>query len=216
VRFWTAASGAQVATLKHGWSVYALAMLPDGRLVGGGSGGIRLWDLPTRTCTAEWNVDRAVYSMAALEGGRLATGCSTGSVLLWNTAGGARLAKLEGHTGTVHSLAALPRGLLASGSDDTTVRVWNLGARASVAVLREHTQSVWGLAALPNGHLASGSQGDDGVIYVWDVAHLHAAAPATAPGTTGPPCPTCKHRTLGPFRGVGGHLCFLCRHVSHI
>jgi WD40 repeat protein len=214
VRLWTAATGAYVATLQHGRTVYALAMLPDGRLVSGGyGGGIRLWDLSTRTCT-RWDVGDAVWSLAVLEGGRLASGCHEGAVHLWNTATGAREATLVGHISYVNALAALPRGLLASGSGDTTVRVWSVAARACVAVLQGHTTWVYGLAALPDGRLASGSMGDYGVICVWDLVHFSAGAPATAAGTTGPPCPTCGQRTLGPLpNSYGTHLCFLCRHL---
>ena len=111
---------------------------------------------------------------------------------LWDTASGATLGTLWGNSGKVWCLAALPRGLLASGCADGRVRVWSVAARACVAVLQWHTRSVYGLAALADGRLASGSLGDDGVICVWDVAHLNAGAPATAAGTTGPPCPTCN------------------------
>jgi cell division cycle protein 20 (cofactor of APC complex) len=121
---------------------------------------------------------------------------------------------LAGHTHAVESLAALPRGLLASGSRDTSVRVWSVAARACVAVLEGRMTEVYGLAALSDGRLASGSTGDDGMVCVWDVGHLNAGASATAADTTGPPCPTCGQRTLGPLPNTGGtHLCFLCRHL---
>jgi hypothetical protein len=169
VRLWTAATGVHVATLQH--SAYALAMLPDGRLVSGGVGGIRLWDLSTRTCTAEWEVGHLVLSLAALEGGRLAIGCAEGAVHLWNTASGVREATLRENTDDVRSLAVLPRGLLASGSgSDDTVRVWSVAARACVAVLDTRTANV--LAALPDGRLASGGLVDHGIgsgICVWEL-----------------------------------------------
>jgi hypothetical protein len=184
LRLWTAATGAHVATLQHGYPVFALAMLPDGRLASGGGdyacdkwgdmfgtdNNIRLWDLSTRTCTAEWKVDTLVMSLAALEGGRLASGCHEGAVHLWNTVSGVREATLGGHTGGVFTLAALSRGLLASGSEDTTVHLWSVAARTCVAVLRGHTSCVYGLAVLPGGRLASGSYDNDGgVICVWEL-----------------------------------------------
>jgi WD40 repeat protein len=214
VRLWTAATGAQVDTLQHGGSVYALAMLPDGRLVSGGRGGTRLWDISNRACTAEWAAEdnSSSLSLAALEGGLLAIGHGDdGALYLWNTTSGVREAALEGHTGAVNILAALPRGLLASGGTSMRVRVWSVAARTCVAELRGY--GLYGLAALADGRLASGSLGDD-LICVWDVAHLNTGAPATAAETTGPPCPTCTQRTLGPLPGTGGtHLCFLCRHL---
>jgi WD40 repeat protein len=180
VRLWTAATGAHVATLQCGRAVLALAALPDGRLASGGGGDIRLWDLPTRACTAVLQQDSAaqplVHALAALEGGRLASGCSTGAVCLWSPASGALEAALQGHTGAVLSLAALPRGLLASGSGDMTVRVWSVGARACLAVLRDSSlaAAVTALAALPDGRLATASCANTFLsppICVWELHH---------------------------------------------
>jgi WD40 repeat protein len=179
VRLWTAATGAPVATLQHGGPVVALALLPDGRLVSCGGGNIRLWDLSTRTCTAEWNADGSFTpaSLAALQGGRLASGSVWGGVHLWNTASGVREASLGGHKAGVYALAALPCGLLASGSGDITVRVWSVAARACVAVLQGHTAGVSlpstpsELAALPDGRLLVACSGRDGngQICMWEL-----------------------------------------------
>ena len=51
--------------------------------------------------------------MAALDRNRLASGSDDKSIIIWNLADGAQLAKLEGHTEPVWSLAALDGGRLA-------------------------------------------------------------------------------------------------------
>jgi WD40 repeat protein len=112
---------------------------------------------------------KGVNALAALDGGRLASGCDDNRVYIWSLAGGIQEAVLEGHTNSVYSLAVLPNGLLASGGWDKAVRVWNVDARACVAVMEGHGGRVVALAALPDGRLASGSLGDP-LIRVWALA----------------------------------------------
>ena len=65
----------------------------------------------------------AVSCLVKLDGGRLASGSTDKSIIIWSVADGKQLAKLEGHTGSVWCLAALDGGRLASGSGDRTIRV---------------------------------------------------------------------------------------------
>ena len=62
-----------------------------------------------------------VYSLAELDGSRLASGSADNSVIIWNHADGAQLAKLQGHTDEVRCLAALDGYRLASGSLDNSI-----------------------------------------------------------------------------------------------
>ena len=56
-----------------------------------------------------------IFCVAALKGGRLASGSENGRIRLWNLADGKLLAKLEGHTAGVLCLAELAGDRLASG-----------------------------------------------------------------------------------------------------
>ena len=64
-------------------------------------------------------------SLAALEGGRLASGSTDGMIKIWDLATGACVATLEGHEETVCSLAVLAGGRLASGSSDEKIKIWD-------------------------------------------------------------------------------------------
>ena len=74
-----------------------------------------------------------VTSLAALDGGRLASCSWDKSIIIWNLADGEQLFKLEGHTWPVSSLAALAGDRLASGSSDFTIRVRPLDKLADLA-----------------------------------------------------------------------------------
>jgi hypothetical protein len=168
------ATGAHVATLSKGiQAVSALAVLRDGSLAAGYESCVRLWDLPSRTCTAELRGHSDyLHALAALDVGgvHLAGSGSNGVVYLWSAGSSQVSGRLTHPTlrNDVYALAALPRGLLASGGDVGELRLWSVSARACLAVLSEHDlRPVRGLAALPDGRLASGCEFD--MICVWEL-----------------------------------------------
>jgi len=183
---------AVTATAKEpqkGVSVDALAALPGGRRlavgvgVGGGAGGIVVWEVvnaPPVRC-ASIDCGSSVGSLAVLADGRLAAGCADGAVRIVDVGAGVVVAVLEGHSGNVAALAVLPDGRLASGSNDTSVRVWDVGARACVATLTGHTGGVTCLAVLADGRLASGSR--DGTVRLWDVVGAGTCVGVLSPGS---------------------------------
>lgn len=161
--------GSELMRLEgHDGSVFALAILPDGRLASGsGDRSIRLWDTRTGTELARFTGHESpVRSLAVLPDGRLASGSWDSTIRLWDLKSAAETARLEGHSARVFVFAYLPDGRLASGSDDTTVRLWDLKTGAETARL-SHGASVKALAALPHDRLASGS--DDGTIRLWEL-----------------------------------------------
>ena len=113
-----------------------------------------------------------VYALAALDGGRLASGSGDSSVIIWNLADGAQLTRLEGHC--AWCLAALGDDRLASGGYDGII-IWNVADGEQLAKLEGHTDSVWCLAALDGDRLASGS--DDKSISIWNLADGEQLAP---------------------------------------
>ena len=98
-----------------------------------------------------------VTSLAALDGGRLASCSWDKSIIIWNLADGSQLAKLEGHTGEVSCLIALDGDRLASCAWDSSILIWNLADGEQLFKLEGHTLPVSSLAALAGDRLASGS-----------------------------------------------------------
>jgi WD40 repeat protein len=136
IRLWDVATGAERAVLRgHTDFVVAVAFGPDGRTLATGDhhGVVKLWDVASRTERAtlaasedEGFPDEVSGLSFAPQSGTLAVavGCV---VQLWDVGTSSRVARLEGHEGTVRCLAYAPDGtLLASGGHDRAVRLWDM------------------------------------------------------------------------------------------
>ena len=164
----------------HHGDVRSLALLPDGRLVSGDSGGgVRLWDLArvgepsvTLATTHEWEV----HALAVLPGGRhLAIGehallRHAGSVEIWDVSCTpcARCA-VVGFDAGVQALAVLRNRRIAVACNDCNIWVLRVDGDSGVGEkvhVSGHTASVNALAVLHDGSLASASA--DGSVRVWD------------------------------------------------
>lgn len=90
------------------------------------------------------------------------------TVRIWDTATGAVLKTLDGHTGAVSSVAfSLDGALLASGSDDNTVRLWDTVTGMALKTLEGHTDCVISVAFSGNGALLASSSYDD-TVRLWN------------------------------------------------
>ena len=66
------------------------------------------------------------FSLAVLEGGKLASPSVDHTIKMWEPATGVIVATLEVHGRMVSSLAVLGGGRLASGSSNRTIKIWDL------------------------------------------------------------------------------------------
>ncbi|MBM3708719.1 MAG: zinc-ribbon domain-containing protein [Actinobacteria bacterium] len=105
----------------------AVAYSSDGASLAVASGGLRIYKLDPpddgRELANRWFTGSVAWSP---NGRQLVTGSSDHKVRVWDSASGALLRTLTGHTLPVDSVAWSPDGRqLASGSSDWTVRVWD-------------------------------------------------------------------------------------------
>ena len=129
---------------------------------------VRLRRVANGQCAATLWQDGQARSVAfSPDGGTLAAGLNTGSVVLWTVASSQQAATLTGHTRCINSVAFARGGaVLITGSDDKTARVWDVASGRCAATLEGHTGYVSSVAASPDGRtLATGS--DDGTARLW-------------------------------------------------
>jgi WD40 repeat protein len=103
-------------------------------------------------------------------GGRVASGCAGGVVLVWDLATGEAVQRLVGHTGTVPAVVFRDDDLLCTAGDDGTVRMWDPHTGEELQRIAAHTGAVRGLAVsgeAPAMWLATA--GDDGTVRMWDL-----------------------------------------------
>jgi WD40 repeat protein len=132
IRLWRLKDGMLLDTLYTSFSgaVSSMAFNPAGNMLATGhyDGAIRLWDIGSGKAVVTMQTEGVVQSLAfSPDGSLLATGSSyqDSAVRLWNTADGALLRTLEGHTTGVEYLIFSPEGqYLVSASYDGSVRLW--------------------------------------------------------------------------------------------
>jgi WD40 repeat protein/serine/threonine protein kinase len=111
----------------------------------------------------------AVFRVAFLPGGKLASASADGSVRVWDPVSGKLHFTLLGHDRTmVHCVACSPEGsYLASGGDDRVVAIWDAATGQLLRTLRGHAGAVTSVAfGRSNWQMASAG---GGTAIIWDV-----------------------------------------------
>jgi RNA polymerase sigma factor (sigma-70 family) len=184
--FWDAATGKEVRRLQvPSWSGAALG--PGSTCVSDGpdhDGTLVLRDSRTGKELRRFTGHARTLSGIVLspDGAYLAAAFNTDrpSILLWETATGAKVGECPGDTYSFTPLAFSPDGkTLASGERDGTVRLWEVVTCRERARFRGHLGTVLSLAFSPDGNLLT-SGGDDTLGMVWDAHGLHDPRRATA------------------------------------
>ena len=177
--------GADPVELGHNYSVNAMAVLADGRLVTGGPGtfsadlstqvvigGMLVWD-PAHTGANPVKLsdtDIALWTMAALADGRVVTGGPSGQLLTWDPAHPeADPEELGRADGTVWTMAALPNGRVVTGDSDGRLLMWDpptFGGNYPDRI--QHTRWIEAVAFLADGRVVTGDFG--GQVLMWDPA----------------------------------------------
>ena len=195
VKAWDPSTG----RLQRSWGglpgqrISMVTISPDGRQLACGmrDGGVRLYRLEKAAGSGlglvrRWSAHKSWIDTLVFDRGgrRLATGCRTGGIAVWDTATAKAVSKPAGHGGQqVSALAFAPKGdRLASGGFDTVVRIWSVADGKPQAVLKGHKGLVLSLSFAPDGLLlASGER--HGPIKLWSTTD--GALKTTLPGHSG-------------------------------
>lgn len=100
----------------------------------------------------------------------LVTGCSGGSVWLWDVVSSKQTLTFSGHRSACSVMEYHPFGnFFVSGSSDTNVKVWDARDGRCVQTYRNHSAGITAVRFSPHGRwLATGD--DDGVVRVFDLS----------------------------------------------
>jgi WD40 repeat protein/serine/threonine protein kinase len=182
-RIWDIATGVQLAALVgHAARIGMADFSPDGSqvLTVSDDGTAAIWDADSalRLQVIDGipaDIVRAGFCLAGKRfyvlSGRIRFGVPYGgtSLGLWETAGGAQFAALQGHEGPIVSVVASGNGaLLLTGSDDGTARIWDAGTGAAMATLERHHRGVTGVEFSADASLVATAS--DAGVKVWNVA----------------------------------------------
>ena len=185
LRIWGCGQGEMLRSWEaHAGAVWALALVPGGRLAlsGGQDRMVRLWDtvgLLDRQIDTGVETGSAVGALPELpasvsciialpDGHRALIGTADGLVRLWDLKALCEVRLLEGHTGRVTALACSPDGQRAvSASRDHTLRVWDLET-GDAQRLSGHSHWVTSVAWSPVGDVICSGSGDR-TICLWHV-----------------------------------------------
>ncbi len=106
-----------------------------------------------------------VNCLAFGKDGVLASGSADKSIKIWESATGALLRTLKGHSDWVLGLAFNREDVLASASRDKSVRLWGVATGTLLATLNGHTDWVYSVAFNRDNVLVSASH--DCTVKLW-------------------------------------------------
>ena len=167
--------------------VGALAFSPDSKTLAACADSIYLWNTDASDVKATFKaLDTSFNALAFSPNGRLlASGCSDGSVRLWNATAkkeglGGKIGqymptlKLKGHKERVNILAFSPDGkTLLSGSEDGTIRAWDTTTGRQIYTCPGHMEGIRSIAVSEQTNILTSSDSYPTQVRLWDIKNGH-------------------------------------------
>jgi WD40 repeat protein len=163
-------------TPGHSDAINALAIHNERSLLatGGDDRVLRLWSLTGETPELVYELQGHRKPITCLDfspdGSRIVSGSGDGTLALWDTQSGTKLAQVDAHDGWVFCVRFSPEGRqLCSGGDDRLLRIRDASTLEEIRVLEGHTGWVQSCSYTPSGKkIISG--GHDDRVRIWDAS----------------------------------------------
>ena len=171
VKLWDMAAGAEVHTIRDPGNVCSVAFSPDGRFLGLGGAGVRLYDAGTweRVATFAGHGDTVFCISFNPDGTQVASGGADGSARVWDTSSGQELMAIKG-LGNVRCVAFTPDGeRLAIGTFHGELKIWDVSSNEEVGNYHTRDGTLESVEFSPDGRLLAVT-GKDGSAQLWNAA----------------------------------------------
>ena len=175
VKLWDISTGKVLTSFDHSGLITAVGFTADGRAVIGCSSdsGMKLWDIETGELLHRMNGTQPIAF--GVDGLQMAASGGPRYIRLWNVAEGQLLKNLpipsRNNNQGIQAIAFSQDGqtLAHAMRGESQVLVWNVETWEVRHTLKEHSQAIQAIAISPDGKILA-SSGEDGKIYLWDMA----------------------------------------------